>query len=138
MFPGSKLHTDLAATKAALQAVHGPRILHLPTHGYFGAQDCRGNATHADNPLVAAGLALAGANACDAGDDRQGIVTGEELAGLDLHGNELVVLSACDTGLGKLDITDNLSTRTSASSASAMACTGCAARSSWPAPRRSW
>lgn len=56
------------------------------------------------NPLVLSGLVLAGANAtAGAGAENQGsggVVTAEEVVDLDLSGTELVVLSACETGLG--------------------------------------
>ena len=53
-----------------------------------------------DGPLRHSGLALAGANlALEEGLD-QGLVIAEKLVGLDLRGTELVVLSACETGLG--------------------------------------
>jgi CHAT domain-containing protein len=54
-----------------------------------------------NNPMLHAGLALAGAN-CSAPGRSAGFVTAAEVAALDLRGTELVVLSACDTGLGAI------------------------------------
>jgi CHAT domain-containing protein len=59
----------------------------------------------AENPLALAGLALAHANsrrAGDALDSDDGILTAEEVAGMNLQGTQWVVLSACDTGLGEI------------------------------------
>ena len=60
------------------------------------------------NPLVLSGVVVAGANLppriSDSGlpDGADGILTGEEVASLDLRCTQLVVLSACDTGLGEM------------------------------------
>jgi CHAT domain-containing protein/Tfp pilus assembly protein PilF len=58
-------------------------------------------ATKIKDPLLRSGLALAGANHGKSGED-DGVLTALEAAYLDLSGTKLVVLSACDTGVGEL------------------------------------
>lgn len=115
---GAELLSGDQATVAAVKQVHGPSILHLVTHGFFledqrqrpkGLQEVMwgGNASPTavsldENPLLRSGLALAGANLPQNGGDEDGILTALETAGLDLWGTKLVVLSACETGLGDL------------------------------------
>jgi CHAT domain-containing protein len=94
--------TGRRATKAEVQRVSAPGILHIASHGFF-LEDAAGTASEAtaQNPLLRSGLALAGANL--AGDGHgNGILTALEAAGLDLWGTHLVTLSACDTGVGEV------------------------------------
>jgi CHAT domain-containing protein len=113
--PGLTLFRGVQATETALKAVHGPRILHLATHGFF-LDDNRSTAPApsagppppgGENPLLRSGLALAGANQLVSGND-DGILTALEASGLDLSGTQLVVLSACETGVGKVSNGDGV------------------------------
>jgi CHAT domain-containing protein/tetratricopeptide (TPR) repeat protein len=65
-----------------------------------------GPARGVKNPLLRSGIALAGANRAmaESGDapGSEGIVTAEKILGLKLWGTEMVVLSACETGLGEV------------------------------------
>ena len=70
-----------------------------------------GLAATAESPLLQAGLALAGANrrAQAKPDEEDGILTAEEVTGLNLEGVEWAVLSACDTGLGEIKAGEGVS-----------------------------
>jgi CHAT domain-containing protein/tetratricopeptide (TPR) repeat protein len=101
----------LDATEASLKQLHGPHILHVASHGFFLsdqelASELQKRTSQGrtvpigENPLLRSGIALAGANARRSGENDDGILTALEVAQLDLHGTELVVLSACDSGVG--------------------------------------
>ncbi len=116
MFPDAKILSGSQASKAELERVEAPTILHIATHGFFledAAQHSRDEhtvgkgrarrtfaATRTENPLLRSGLALAGANL---GKDSNGILTALEASNLNLWGTKLVTLSACDTGVGEVE-----------------------------------
>ncbi|HLL56078.1 MAG TPA: CHAT domain-containing protein, partial [Myxococcaceae bacterium] len=81
------------------------------TVGFFGAMADPGPVHVPANPLLRSGLVLAGARTPADGGSAEGrlrleesLVTAFELAGLDLWGTQLVVLSACDTGRGDVKL----------------------------------
>jgi CHAT domain-containing protein len=111
------------ATEASLRSLEGdkaPKILHIATHGYFApdpeedhnkiqlqmmGQENRFTAS--DNPLLRSGLMMAGSNASWKGtvtlpSEEDGILTAQEVSNLNLLNTQLVVLSACETGLGDI------------------------------------
>jgi len=94
----------------------GKRAIHLATHGYFIQSKClpkqqrkspRADGSYTgENPLLLSGIFLAGANLHGLGtEDLQsddGIVSALEVSAMHLSGTDLVVLSACETGLGEV------------------------------------
>lgn len=99
------------ARKSAVQGARSPHVLHVATHGYFTPGPATPSAfaglvTPGDrpDPLMRSGLALAGANRRPDGTAAtETFLTARDVACLDLLGTSLVVLSACDTGLGDVD-----------------------------------
>lgn len=98
--PGMREATGWRASKRALQQEHRPPFLHIATHGFFRDSGSDEESVRLQDSLLRSGLALAGANGARRGARDEGIMTALEVAGLDLWGTQLVVLSACDTGVG--------------------------------------
>jgi CHAT domain-containing protein/tetratricopeptide (TPR) repeat protein len=98
------------ALEEVVKRIHHPTVLHLATHGFFLQQSTihqlDSSEKITEDPMLRSGLFFAGANRAlahqpiPAGDD--GILTALEASELDLQGTELVVLSACGTGLGSI------------------------------------
>lgn len=104
-----------AASEKNLKAVKGPQLMHIATHGYFLADGDVGNGSAAgvnaenakSNPLLRSGLLLAGASQTLSGNaipdlqsNDNGVLTAYEAMNLSLEGTDLIILSACETGLG--------------------------------------
>jgi CHAT domain-containing protein len=117
-----ELHGSAATPLALLCRAPEHRYLHLATHGFFAppamqsaassalveapeslvsllgpaGRGAIGTTLTAWHPGLLSGLALAGAN----DPTGAGVLSALEVQSLDLRGTELVVLSACETGLG--------------------------------------
>lgn len=74
-------------------------LLHIATHGKY----VDGGDVSNDDAMHRSILAFAGANLYDDISENEGIITAAEIADMSLQNCELVVLSACESGLGKLD-----------------------------------
>jgi hypothetical protein len=97
---GAAVVQGQSATEDAFRRqAQGKRVVHVATHGFFLGGDC----VKEGGPLLASGLALAGANRRHrAADGDDGLLTAEEVASLNMDGVDWVVLSGCDTGLGEV------------------------------------
>ena len=112
----ANLFKGSAATTTTLLKQKGPLVLHIATHGYFDGNKKR-QALEMNKELEAyprvniplwkeeyslgAGLVLAGANEASDKSKEDGYLTAAQAQNLNLKGTELVVLSACSTGLGR-------------------------------------
>ena len=102
------------AVEDRIKEIENPPILHIATHGFFlelDPEDDFGKVDeHVENPLLRSGLILAGANSYirygEIGAQKKlnedGILTAYEAMNLNLDRTELVILSACETGLGEV------------------------------------
>lgn len=118
----STLRTDMQATEGAFKDMAGKRnnLLHIATHAFYWPEKEVATADKdfmfmpnmpqrykEDKAMTRSGLIFAGANNALRGmklpeDVNDGILTAKEIAQLDLRGLDLVVLSACQTGLGEV------------------------------------
>lgn len=120
-----EVYVQKRASEENLKQLRSPYILHIATHGFFleeqkwnGNKERRGfsltpldshqnppiqklTPIQLENPLLRSGIALAGANKQAHGKTDDGLVTAMEVSGMDLRGTDLMVLSACDTGVGE-------------------------------------
>lgn len=101
--------TGKLALETALKQVRQPEILMLSTHGFFLpdlASDQKNASSQSrliENPLLRCGLMLAGCNSRQSSGVDDGVFTGMEVVSMDLRGTEMVVLSACETGIGRVN-----------------------------------
>jgi CHAT domain-containing protein/uncharacterized protein HemY len=124
----SELYIGKDAIEEVLRTMKAPRILHLATHGFFlkdiefspltNISSKRGITTvkahpknpsiqriKIENPLLQSGFVLAGANnvlKSSGSKSFDGVVTAEKILSLKLKGTDMVVLSACNTGVGEV------------------------------------
>jgi len=104
-----RAYLQSAALEDTVKQVKAPRVLHVATHGFFLANQQAGRGSDApgliEDPMLRSGLYFAGADRTLAGKPptelEDGVLTAYEATGLNLQGTELVVLSACETGLGE-------------------------------------
>ena len=116
------LNTDASEKSFKQLSNHASSIIHIATHGFYWTDSevretgmdeklqflsMYGNLDDADKAMTRSGLLLSGANqalsgARNYGKSDDGILTAKEISMLDLRGVDLLVLSACQTGLGKI------------------------------------
>jgi antitoxin component YwqK of YwqJK toxin-antitoxin module/CHAT domain-containing protein len=111
----TNLYLGEDALEEELKRVDNPSILHIATHGFFLDQPDENTSdiqlgvqaeASRKNPLLRSGLLMTGATQTAKGEQNSsienGIFTAYEAMNLDLSSTELVILSACETGLGEI------------------------------------
>jgi len=119
--PSSGELRQVTGADASAEAFEQYAPVHVATHGFFLEGSCESVVQRgldaskqnqgflpatAENPLLLSGLAFAGANRRTSAkrDETDGILTAEEIAGINLEGVDWAVLSACDTGAGEIKV----------------------------------
>lgn len=109
-------HMEKNATEENIKEANGQGMIHIATHGFFAPEkELRDGSLfgiHAENasnnPLLRSGLMMANINTgnpestADLSQSEDGVLTAYEAMNLNLTGTNLVVLSACETGLGEI------------------------------------
>ncbi len=119
----ARIDTGFYASEEAFRVLGekspSPRIIHLATHGYFfpdpehREQKPNNNFSQepvfkmSEHPMIRSGLIMAGAEQAwltgrHPKNQEDGILTAYEISQMNLSGTDLVVLSACETGLGDI------------------------------------
>lgn len=118
------------ATEEAFRSLKSPHILVLATHGFFlprVRESTRDSAelghwsSYADaesdplsHPMMRSGILLAGCNVGVRDGTGVGVITAFEVLDVDLRGTELVVLSACESGRGTVQVGEGVAGLTQA------------------------
>ena len=109
-----KKYIEAEASENNIKQMTSPKIFHIATHGFFledipvTEDDNEGLASRSQkyNPLMRSGLLFAGAENTirkeDLPGEEDGILTAYEAMNLNLDNTDLVVMSACETGLGEV------------------------------------
>ncbi|GAB5565951.1 MAG: hypothetical protein Wins2KO_30140 [Winogradskyella sp.] len=114
------LISDTKATESRFKAINGnsPNVIHIATHGFFYENPKTTNTSidvsntnvfkSSEDPLLRSGLIFSGANYAwlngnNPYESEDGILNALEISNLDLSNTALVILSACETGLGDID-----------------------------------
>lgn len=117
----AKSYVGNEAKEEVIKSVKNPRILHVATHGYFleNLQEDQESTSFSmlnqnkavDNPLLRSGLYLNNAgdvveqnSKFDSPTLGDGVLTAYEAMNLNLNSTDLVVLSACETGRGEVQV----------------------------------
>jgi len=85
------------ALEENIKSVDNPVILHIATHGFF-----LNNSSSAVSPMILSGIVLAGVESGGVSQYNDGILTAYEATNLNLDETNIVVLSACETGVGEV------------------------------------
>lgn len=108
------VYLENAATEDTIKNIKSPNVLHISTHGFFWEDNVEASNEISEksvtNPLLMSGIVLynggelLATNNINSINKEDGILTAYEAMNLSLDKTELVVLSACETGLGEVKV----------------------------------